>query len=627
MPSFITGASNTEASDIRLDLVRQIVREELASFAREHLTQITSCVQQTSKTLQEQLLLSGGVVDSGSDDLAKRSVLPLCAQPSAGTTAEAAQAEAGIGSELFRFPPTPTTQQVQLHEPDSPKSPWSSRARRVSLPKAVGKISNRVPDAFKLGEPESRNSSKRRKKKIEKALTLSEALLEPLSKAQNREQKKYSERGGISADSPSHIDEPNCCFYLVESPLFVYLICIAIFANAGLIGLQTNYMASHLTSHVPPIYFVLEEVFCVLFTFEIVLRLRAYGKGFFTNSDWKSNLFDAFVVLLQLIDNGISLLLFSKRPSSLSEISEHTDSAGALSLLLRIFRLIRILRLARTVHIVGEFQAIVVATASSLRPLCWTVVLLMLLIYMLGVFFTQMVTDHLVAVQSPEQEEMRAFFGSLGASMMSLFQSISDGIEWREVVTPLTPIQSLLFVMFIAFCAFAFMNMLTGIFVDKALQSGQAERRRFLLKQVWSIFNGGGDNISETGKVTWEDFQAHLQDPSMQSILQAIDVDQEDAHELFHLLDVHHDGAIEVGEFVHGCLHLEGPAKAIDLAAFVQESRQMNQRWINQAQFVGKSLVQISKQVRNVEQLNTFARGVSGGSKVSSTDFERVDSI
>jgi len=147
----------------------------------------------------------------------------------------------------------------------------------------------------------------------------------------------------------------------------------------------------------------------------------------------------------------------------------------------------------------------------------------------------------------------------------------------------------------------ALMNMLTGIFVDKALATAQADKRKFLLKEVRSIITGD-EHIQATGKVTWADFQAHLEDPHLQSYLHAIDVDQADAHELFYLLDVHQDGAVEVEEFVNGCLSLVGPAKAIDLAAFVKETRHMNQKWIKQAQFVNKSLTSISKSMAVLEE-------------------------
>ena len=50
-------------------------------------------------------------------------------------------------------------------------------------------------------------------------------------------------------------------------------------------------------------------------------------------------------------------------------------------------------------------------------------------------------------------------------------------------------------------------------------------------------------------------------------------IQEEDAFMLFHMLDASHEGHIQADEFLNGCLRLDGPAKAIDLAAFMEESR------------------------------------------------------
>jgi len=430
-----------------------------------------------------------------------------------------------------------------------------------------------------------------------------------------RPSKRYSERFDrlISPQSPhDHAfvlrgKGSNVCLQIAQSPLFAYIIGTAILVNAFMIGLQANYMATHLTATVPFTFFVSELMFCILFTFEIGLRVLAFGSKFFFTPEWKWNLFDTVVVLSQLIENAITIAICSHSGKPHLEISENTDGVSVLRML-RIFRLLRILRLVRLVHIIGEFEAIVVAIANSMRSLCWTVVLMMLLIYILGVYLTQIVTDHLVGSQSEDEVALKSLFGSLDSSMLLLFQCVSDGVEWRSVAAPLeeiSPILVILFCCYIAFVIFALMNMLTGIFVDKALQSGQANKRRFLLEQVRKIFTDS-DHVRETGTITWTDFQAHLQDPHLQSVLQAIDVSEDDAHELFHLLDAHHEGAVEVKEFVNGCLSLDGAAKAIDLAAFVQESRHVTQKWIHQAHFVNKSLVQISHSLMKLERANGY---------------------
>ncbi|CAJ1329894.1 unnamed protein product, partial [Effrenium voratum] len=128
----------------------------------------------------------------------------------------------------------------------------------------------------------------------------------------------------------------------------------------------------------------------------------------------------------------------------------------------------------------------------------------------------------------------------------------------------------------------------TGIFVDSALQNGQDEKRRFLLREVGLLFR-------ETHKdqISWPDFQAQLENPHMQQLFAALDVDEVDAHELFHMLDSSHEGKIQADEFLNGCLRLDGPAKAIDLAAFMEESRNVNRTFLAHAQFVNSSLAWI----------------------------------
>eukprot|EP00403_Amphidinium_massartii_P041378 CAMPEP_0178455186 /NCGR_PEP_ID=MMETSP0689_2-20121128/45771_1 /TAXON_ID=160604 /ORGANISM="Amphidinium massartii, Strain CS-259" /LENGTH=58 /DNA_ID=CAMNT_0020081197 /DNA_START=24 /DNA_END=197 /DNA_ORIENTATION=+ len=52
----------------------------------------------------------------------------------------------------------------------------------------------------------------------------------------------------------------------------------------------------------------------------------------------------------------------------------------------------------------------------------------------------------------------------------------------------------------------------------------------------------------------------------MKRFLQAIDVAEENAYELFCLLDVEGNGVIHIADFVNGALSLFGQARALELA-------------------------------------------------------------
>ena len=88
--------------------------------------------------------------------------------------------------------------------------------------------------------------------------------------------------------------------------------------------------------------------------------------------------------------------------------------------------------------------------------------------------------------------------------------------------------------------------------------------------------------------MTWPDFQNQLENPHLQQLLNSLDVDEQDAAALFHMLDASHEGRIQADEFLNGCLRLDGPAKAIDLAAFIEEQRKARGR-------VGVSNAQVNR--------------------------------
>merc|ERR1719313_1458146 len=117
----------------------------------------------------------------------------------------------------------------------------------------------------------------------------------------------------------------------------------------------------------------------------------------------------------------------------------------------------------------------VCSVAGTMKSLCWTVILIMLLIYVVGVYITQMIAEH--ATSNPEAAlvgtDLEAYYGTLSRTLLSLFEAISGGIDWDTLVTPLIqeihPIMGLIFSFYIAFAVLAMLNVVTGVFVEAAL--------------------------------------------------------------------------------------------------------------------------------------------------------------
>merc|ERR1712100_18992 len=115
------------------------------------------------------------------------------------------------------------------------------------------------------------------------------------------------------------------------------------------------------------------------------------------------------------------------------------------------------------------------------------------------------------------------------------------------------------------------MNIVTGVFVEAAMRKGREDQDNFLINNVRELFRSIFADGS--GRITWIDFESHLDERVMQDYFVAVDLDRSEAKGLFHLLDMDGNGSIDVNEFLSGCLRLRGPAKSLDMQVLLREHR------------------------------------------------------
>merc|ERR1712048_681228 len=113
---------------------------------------------------------------------------------------------------------------------------------------------------------------------------------------------------------------------------------------------------------------------------------------------------------------------------AIGQSEEEDDGVGfnfSFMRVLRVLRLIRIIRLFRVLRVIGELRTIVSSIAGCIRPLLSALLLLFIMIYVVAVFFTQVVSDWLEEdVSRIETSSLRKDFGSLGQSIFSLYQAV-----------------------------------------------------------------------------------------------------------------------------------------------------------------------------------------------------------
>jgi voltage-gated sodium channel len=222
---------------------------------------------------------------------------------------------------------------------------------------------------------------------------------------------------------------------LVEVPWFGATVTAVIILNAVTLGLETWPVAMRVAG---PTLIALDQIALLIFTAELALKLFVYRGGFFRDG-W--NIFDFAVVAVAWV-----------------------PSSGPLSVL----RALRVLRVLRLVSIVPQLRAVVGALISALPGMGSIVAVLLLVFYVAAVMATK-----LFGAVFPD------WFGTIGASMYSLFQIMTLESWSMGIVRPVMeeyPFAWAFFVPFIVVTSFAVLNLFIALIVN-SMQSAHAVDR------------------------------------------------------------------------------------------------------------------------------------------------------
>merc|ERR1712217_848525 len=103
-------------------------------------------------------------------------------------------------------------------------------------------------------------------------------------------------------------------------------------------------------------------------------------------------------------------------------------------------------------------------------------------------------------------------FGRIYLSLLTLFECITGGLDWGEVAASLmkeiSPVLGFVFCFYIAFCLFAILNIITGVFVQKAQAQAQEDKDLYLAHHIRDLFF---DKVGQG--ITCEDFREKLENP------------------------------------------------------------------------------------------------------------------
>jgi hypothetical protein len=322
---------------------------------------------------------------------------------------------------------------------------------------------------------------------------------------------------------------------------------------------------------------IINHIFAALFTVELGLRIIAYKLHFFLGEDWQWNCFDAFIVCTTLSDYVLAGI----------------DGFSALRAL-RALRLAKTLRILRVVTVFRNLQLILNSLMNSLLSLVWMLVLLLLALYLVTIVFMGAAMGHLIdtateitagednsnvfttdAMTNKQiREAFEKNFNTIPRGMLSMFFSVTGGVDWYEVLQPLLAVSWLyacVFVAFVIFVVFGVFNVLNAVFVESVLTNRDKDlliqneqvKTRIFMRDLADLFNEGDTDGNHS--LTYAELEDHCQNDRFIAYLNTYSLDASDTKALFDMLDNDKSGSVDVEEFVLGALKLKGPAKTSDM--------------------------------------------------------------
>jgi len=290
-----------------------------------------------------------------------------------------------------------------------------------------------------------------------------------------------------------------------------------------------------------------DNVFLVIYAFDVSLRLKRWGCYFFIHpNDVYWNWLDFVVVTAGMLDSWL-LPAITIVQTELMGVNTKFDTSKLTKVmsLMKLMRLLRVLRLVRVLRSIPPLYTLLVGVIDAFKSMQWVIILTLLTLYAGAIVFTNLVGHGLIFPDQHSTDSAREKFGSVLTSLFSLFELMNGDTSVIEPIKDLI-VGRLLFASFMVISNWAILAILTAVvsenmmsasnkFLEEEEKRTDAEEEKKNHDRLLQVFRENDDN--NNGDISKEEWLGMLDDPAcLLELSEDTHLDKSDLADLFDCL-------------------------------------------------------------------------------------------
>eukprot|EP00929_Paragymnodinium_shiwhaense_P110754 TRINITY_DN7799_c0_g3_i1.p1 TRINITY_DN7799_c0_g3~~TRINITY_DN7799_c0_g3_i1.p1 ORF type:complete len:859 (-),score=176.57 TRINITY_DN7799_c0_g3_i1:95-2485(-) len=305
---------------------------------------------------------------------------------------------------------------------------------------------------------------------------------------------------------------------IAKHPIFERLTLCMISFNAIWIAVDTDHNKSDVLLQADLVFQLMENLFCVFFTFEIVARLMAFRRKRNCFKDgWF--MFDLFMVVLMVMETWCFNLFvyFYMQGGTLGGLQDMSILRVA-----RLMRLSRICRMAKLLRAMPELAIMLKGLIAASRSVFFTLILLGVSVFVFAIAFTQVTAPMSIGPTYFATVADSAYFLLVHGTLLQSTEYKLAELQYQGGAVPVA-----MFFGFILFASVLIMNMLIGVLCDVVSAVAAVEKEEMLVKYVQEKLEKVMAIIDEDGggTISRDEFMLILDHHEATDALQDVGVD------------------------------------------------------------------------------------------------------